>query len=171
MVVELWNLSYVVLTLKCVFMLMSLVLPVCLRGKIRNTVHQCLEKYVMWNAVSLNNLLPFCNSVFPMWLFHPCFSCSSYPLVWDMRCLQWCEFIMQSGLGHRVVWYMVMNILEEHSRPVFILSQDGHHISWLESWYLQVRMHSPITQSTRILTLNILDFPFFLSVLYLLQTN
>jgi hypothetical protein len=26
---------------------------------------------------------------------------------------------MRSGLGHRVVWYMVMNLLEEHSGSVF----------------------------------------------------
>ena len=26
---------------------------------------------------------------------------------------------MQSGLGHRIVWYMVMNVLEEHSGSVF----------------------------------------------------
>jgi hypothetical protein len=26
---------------------------------------------------------------------------------------------MLSGLGHRVVWYMVMNVLEEHSGSVF----------------------------------------------------
>jgi hypothetical protein len=26
---------------------------------------------------------------------------------------------MQSGLGHRIVWYMVMNVLGEHSGCVF----------------------------------------------------
>jgi hypothetical protein len=26
---------------------------------------------------------------------------------------------MQSGLGHRIVWYMVMNVLEEHSGSIF----------------------------------------------------
>jgi len=26
---------------------------------------------------------------------------------------------MQSGFGHRVVWYMVMNVLEEHSVSIF----------------------------------------------------
>jgi hypothetical protein len=26
---------------------------------------------------------------------------------------------MRPGLGHRVVWYMVMNVLEEHSGSVF----------------------------------------------------
>jgi hypothetical protein len=26
---------------------------------------------------------------------------------------------MRCGLGHRVVWYMVMNVLEEHSGSVF----------------------------------------------------
>jgi hypothetical protein len=26
---------------------------------------------------------------------------------------------MQSGLGHRVVWYMVMNVLEENCGSVF----------------------------------------------------
>jgi hypothetical protein len=30
---------------------------------------------------------------------------------------------MQSGFGHRVVWYMVMNVLEEHSGPVFTCYQ------------------------------------------------
>jgi hypothetical protein len=29
---------------------------------------------------------------------------------------------MQSGLGHRVVWYMVMNVLEEHFGSVFTAS-------------------------------------------------
>jgi hypothetical protein len=26
---------------------------------------------------------------------------------------------MRSGLGHRVFWYMVMNVLEKHSGSVF----------------------------------------------------
>jgi hypothetical protein len=43
---------------------------------------------------------------------------------------------MQSGLGHRVVWYMVMNVLEEHSGSV------------------STRLHSPITWKTVILNLN-----------------
>jgi hypothetical protein len=30
---------------------------------------------------------------------------------------------MWSGLGHRVVWYMVMNVLEEHSGCAFTRSQ------------------------------------------------
>jgi hypothetical protein len=31
---------------------------------------------------------------------------------------------MRSRLGHRVVWYMVMNVLEEHSVSVFTGSQN-----------------------------------------------
>jgi hypothetical protein len=30
---------------------------------------------------------------------------------------------MRSGLGHHVVWYMVINAFEEHSRSVFTGSQ------------------------------------------------
>jgi hypothetical protein len=30
---------------------------------------------------------------------------------------------MWTGLGHRVVWYMFMNVLEEHSLSIFTGSQ------------------------------------------------
>jgi hypothetical protein len=60
-----------------------------------------------------------CNSVFPVWHLYPRFTYSLYLLVEDLRCSQCWGFIMQTGLGHCVVWYMVMNILEEHSGLVF----------------------------------------------------
>jgi hypothetical protein len=61
-----------------------------------------------------NTCCTSCYSVFPLWHFHPCFSCSLDSLVQDLRCSQWWGFTVRLGLGHSVVWYMVMNVLEEH---------------------------------------------------------
>jgi hypothetical protein len=33
--------------------------------------------------------------------------------------------IMQSGIGHLTVWYMIMNVLEEHSVSSYRSMEDG----------------------------------------------
>jgi hypothetical protein len=64
------------------------------------------------NTMSVKNILLYCNSVFPLWHFHLCCSCSLYSLVQVLKV----ERIHNgSGLGQCIVWYMVMNVLEEHS--------------------------------------------------------
>jgi hypothetical protein len=40
-------------------------------------------------------------------------------LVEDLKFSQLLGFIIWSGLGHRVAWYNIMNVLEEHSEDVF----------------------------------------------------
>jgi hypothetical protein len=40
-----------------------------------------------------------------------------------MRCSQWRGFIIWSRLGHRTVWYMVMNMSVEHFGPIFTVHQ------------------------------------------------
>ena len=52
-------------------------------------------------------------------------------MVQDWRCSKWWGFILRSVLGHRVVWYMVMNVLEEKAWVcLYRLSEDGCSISW-----------------------------------------
>jgi hypothetical protein len=81
--------------------------------------HNWQKENVVLSTVSLKTMVHPCNSVFTTWHLHPCFTFSLYSLVQDLRCLQWWGFIMQSRLGHRVVWYIVVNILEELSWCVF----------------------------------------------------
>jgi hypothetical protein len=112
-----WNPSYVILTLKCVYILIMFAMTEyfrphfpCLfeRQNMNLSVHSwwkkiCDSKYHVWKKV-----LPFYNLVFPMWHVHQCSSCSSYSLVQEFRGSQWWGFIMQYGLGHHIVWYMVV---------------------------------------------------------------
>jgi hypothetical protein len=58
---------------------------------------------------------------------------------------------MQSGLGHRVVWYMLMNVLEELSGPV--LKAVGR---WRQ--YVLTETSVPTSQTT--LSHNLEDYNF-----------
>ena len=84
--VELRNSSYVVLTLKCVFILtVSVTSKYCRshfvslfeRLNVKHCVHSWWEKYVILNRVSVKYMLFLCSSVLPVWyLLHTHFTCS-----------------------------------------------------------------------------------------------
>jgi hypothetical protein len=69
------------------------------------------------------------------------------------------------GVGHRVVWYMVMDVLEECSGSIFIGSQmmvavwPDRNLGTHQSDYT-----IPLTWKTIILNLNILHFPCIVSL-------
>jgi hypothetical protein len=88
-------------------------------GKYETLCTQLVQKECSIKIFVLQIYCTSCNSVFPMWHFHPNFACSLYSLIQDLRYSQWWGFIMRPGLGHCVVWYMVMNVLEVHSGSVF----------------------------------------------------
>jgi hypothetical protein len=111
-------------------------------AKYEKSVHSWWKKSVVLNTVSLKTYCTSCNSFFPVWHFLPRFTCSLYLLVQDLRCSQWWGFILQSGLGHPVVWYMVMNILE-----------DGKTMFWPKPRYPLIRLHGPITRKIILISL------------------
>jgi hypothetical protein len=104
--------------------------PLCYR----NSSSSWWKNNVVSNTVSLKKILFFSIIQFSQCdisiLVYPCLL---YSLVHNLRCWQWWGFIIWSGLGHHVVWYMGMNLLEEHSGPVFTGSrEDGGSMSWLK---------------------------------------
>jgi hypothetical protein len=79
------------------------------------------------------------------------------------------RFIMQSGLGHRAVWYMAVNVLQVHSGHVFTDSRKMEAVCPDRNLGThQSRLHSPTRGKTIILSLKILHFPCIVS---LLQNN
>jgi hypothetical protein len=130
---------------------------------------QNMKRYIhnWWKiTVSVDNTLLFCSSLFPMWHFLPHFS-SYCSFVQDLRCSEWWELIIQSGLGHCVVWYVVMNVLGLFSQAIKRWMQD-----------VLIKTSVSTSQITWFPTLEdynlkncILHLSCIVSLPYLLQTN
>ena len=69
-VVEVWNSTYVIMIIKCVFVLKSFSF---FWDIIYNSAHSWWKKYVILNTL-WQYILLFYNSVFPMWIFHQRFT-------------------------------------------------------------------------------------------------
>jgi hypothetical protein len=80
---KVWNSSYVILTLECVFIVMSVTrtyfsyhISVCWEEKFETLCTHLVERYIILDTVSVEYILVFRVLVFPVRLFHPHFSCA-----------------------------------------------------------------------------------------------
>jgi hypothetical protein len=64
----------------------------------------------------------------------------------------------RSGLGRRIVWYMVMNVLEEHSESIFTALEKTDEYALTETMVPTNLITWIVTQKTIIMNLNILHF-------------
>ena len=71
---------------------------------------------------------------------------------------------MHSGLGQRMAWYIVMNILENHSGCVHMPLEDTGRMPSPKSQYPQMSLYCSIILKTKHLNLNILLFPCIVSL-------
>jgi hypothetical protein len=94
--VKLWDCTNVVLTLNCVFMLIVVHL-LSLLG----------TKYETWHTVG-GKICEIKCCLWKIWNFYQLSSGYYYYLVQDLRCWQWWVFIMWSGLGHHIIWYICL---------------------------------------------------------------
>jgi hypothetical protein len=127
---ELQNSSFVVPILKCVNAdnvcnqeVFQISFPQFVQeAKYEKSVHGWWKKNLVLNKYFVFKK----HTALPVIQFSKCDSIhisSLYDLIPDFMCSQWWGFIMQSGLGHLVVWYMVMNVLKEYPGSVFTDSQ------------------------------------------------
>ena len=71
---------------------------------------------------------------------------------------------MCSGLGQRMAWYIVINVLENHSDCLHRPLEDTGSMPSPKPKYPQMSLHCPIILKTKHLNLNILLFPCIVSV-------
>jgi len=178
--VELWNLSYVVLTLNCVFILPVSVTSQYFRShfcssferlNMKHCVHSGWGKYVILNPVSVKT---YCSSVvqfssltfaFTIHLFL-IFLGTEFKVLTEVRICNavwvWtpCSLVHGYECFGGAFWACL-----------YRLSKDGGSISWPKPQHPPVSLHDPKTQKTIILGLNVLHFPCIVSLLYLLQPN
>jgi hypothetical protein len=125
------------------------------------------QKILLLNTVSVANMLFFYNFVFPVWHFCPHFR-SWYSMVQSLRCSQWQWFIMCSGLGQRIAWYRLTNVLGEYSGCLHRQLEDKGIMPSRKPQDPQISLHCPIIFKTKRLNLNILLFQ---CIVLLFSTN